>query len=154
MIKWLYFRQNAGGINGDNGRISAHGTSNSTLRTSACLRYDNLQAIIPFDEDSDEYPNGGAGGDYTGVVMIFKSANTPNGTNFITGDGNIDTNYLQTDRIYLEVQSDSLTACNSIIDYIENTESNYIVINDAVSLVTIPGVIACKFIEVPNNYKN
>ena len=153
-MKWLYFRSAANSINDDNGLISNHSTSNSSLRTSVCLRYDNLQSILPFDDTQDEHPNGGSDADYTGIVMVFKSSNMPNGKEFIISADNIDTNFLQTDRIYLEVNSNSLAVCGALLNSIENSEENYIVVRDEQTKTGEGVIISIKHIEIPHNYSN
>ena len=76
MTKWLYFRSTASVADDDGFISSASGNNNSSLRSSALLKYENLEAILPFTADDDEYPQGGSAADYTGVMMVFKAALT------------------------------------------------------------------------------
>ena len=143
-MKWLYFRTTSG-VDNDDGFISNNGTTNSTLRTSALLKYENLQAIIPFNEDADEFPNGGSAGDYYGIVMIFKTSMSPNNVNLGT------TKYLASDKVFLEVSPNSSTSCESIINHIENNDG-FITIADGVAKLC-PGVLSVKFIEISQNHR-
>lgn len=151
-MKWLYFRS-TNGINDDNGFISTDQTTNSTLRTSALLKYENLQAILPFDNTNDtEFPNGGSDGDYIGVVMVFKPSLNPG----LGQDGLGTTKFINADKIYLQTTINSISSCEEIINFIEKSEENFIQFfdtNDDQAGFNCPGVIACKHIEIAQNHR-
>tara|TARA_R100000231_G_scaffold71235_1_gene56312 strand:+ start:139 stop:582 length:444 start_codon:yes stop_codon:yes gene_type:complete len=147
-MKWLYFRS-AAGVAPDNGFISKDSSTNSTLRTSALLKYENLEAIIPFDTDSDEEPNGATTTDYIGVIMIFKSAQAQG----VYNDAISTTKLIANDRIYLETTSNSLSTCKGIIEYIERSGNIAIVSDNMNTNEKCPGVLSCKHIEIAINNK-
>ena len=150
-MKWLYFRS-TNGINDDNGFISTDQPTNSTLRTSALLKYENLQAIIPFDADTDEEPNGTTTTNYIGVIMVFKPSLNPG----LGQDGLGTTKFINADKVYLQTTINSISSCEEIINFIEKSEENFIQFfdtNDAQAGFNCPGIIACKHIEIAQNHK-
>jgi len=152
MTKWLYFRAVDSTANDDGFISSAAGNNNSSLRSSALLKYENLEAILPFTTDQDEYPQGGSAGDYTGVMMIFKAALTTG----LTSDAPPDHDYLHRDIVYLEVNGvDSISTCENIITFIEDSESSFIKIADAhgQGKSNCPSILECKFIEIARTWK-
>ena len=146
-MKWLYFRS-TNSINADNGLISHHGGTNSTLRTSALLKYENLQSILPFDADTDEEPNGATTTDYIGVVMVFKSDTVSLGQ-----DGFGTTKFVAADKVYLETTINSASTCIDIINFIESSEDNVIKIADKTNSFYCPSVVTVKHIEIAQNHR-
>ena len=150
MTKWLYFRSKVS-VGDDDGFISAPANFNSELRSSALLKYENLEAILPFTTDQDEFPIGGSAGNYTGIIMIFKSCiNTSTALNATT------TQFLTKDRIFLEVNDvDSISTCKNIINFIEKSPGNFIKLADANSQGkdNAPSVLECKHIEIARTWK-
>ena len=152
MTKWLYFRSTASVADDDGFISSASGDNNSSLRSSALLKYENLEAILPFTTDDDEYPQGGAAGNYTGVMMVFKAALTTG----YSQDAPPEDNYLHRDIIYLEVNDvDSISTCKNIINFIEKSPGNFIKLADANSQGkdNAPSVLECKHIEIARTWK-
>ena len=146
-MKWLFFRQQA--LANDDGFISAEASVNSELRSSVLLRYDNLLSIIPYNKDGSggevEFPAGGSTSLYRGVLLTFKPA--------LSNYSNISsTALLAVDKIYLEVNGqDAKGVCKSLINFIENSNVNVIVIADEDGSNTngnAPGVKTCKHIEL------
>ena len=149
-MKWLYFRSTAA-LSGDDGFISSDSGSNSELRSSALLKYENLEAILPFTTDQDEFPIGGSAGNYTGIMMIFKSCR-----NDYSQLNDTTTQILKRDYIYIEVNGvDSLSTCTNIIEFIENSEEGVVKIADANNQGrdNAPAVLECKFIEIAKEFK-
>jgi len=151
-MKWLYFRS-TNGINDDNGFISTDQPTNSTSRTSALLKYENLQAILPFDDTAVDEPNGTTTSTaYTGVVMVFKPSLNPG----LGQDGLGTVKFINADKIYLQTSINSISSCEEIINFIEKSEENFIQFfdtNDAQAGFNCPGIIACKYIEIAQNHK-
>tara|TARA_R110002012_G_scaffold235257_1_gene409102 strand:- start:539 stop:994 length:456 start_codon:yes stop_codon:yes gene_type:complete len=149
-MKWLYFRQSSG-IANDNGVISHHGGTNSTLRTSALLKYENLESILPFDDTAVDDPNGvttSGAGEYIGVVMIFKSP-----VHALAQDGHGTTLFIAADKVYLETTANSASTCVDIIKFIESSEDNVIQIADVTRDIFCPGVLTVKHIEIAQNHR-
>ena len=151
-MKWLYFRT-TNSLNADNGLISHHAGTNSTLRTSALLKYENLQSILPFDADTDAEPNGTSTTNYIGVIMIFKSDTVSLGQ-----DGFGTVKFVAADKVYLATQTNSVSTCKEIIDFIEGSEENFIQFFDTndqqkASKSNCPQVISCNYIEIGQNHR-
>ena len=149
-MKWLYFRT-TNSLNADNGLISHHAGTNSTLRTSALLKYENLQSILPFDADTDAEPNGTSTTNYIGVIMIFKSDTVSLGQ-----DGFGTTKFVAADKVYLQTTVNSISSCEEIINFIEKSEENFIQFfdtNDNQAGFNCPGVVACTYIEIAQNHR-
>ena len=155
-MKWLYFRQ-ANGIANDNGLISHHAGTNSTLRTSALLKYENLESILPFDalDASSNWagddPNGITTGNsdaYVGVVMIFKSP-----VHALAQDGHGTTLFIAADKVYLQTTANSASTCVDIINFIESSEDNVIQIADVTRDIFCPGVLTVNHIEIAQNHR-
>ena len=116
------------------------------------LKYENLQAILPFDTDTDEEPNGVTTADYIGVVMVFKPSLNPG----LGQDGLGTPQFINSDKVYLQTSINSISSCEEIINFIEKSEENFIQFfdsNDAQAGFNCPGVIACKHIEIAENHK-
>jgi hypothetical protein len=163
-MKWLYFRTTAS-ISDDHGFISAQQDYNSELRTSALLKYDNLEAILPYTRDissagTGEVPVGGTVTDYSGVIMVFKACRN----DYTTLNDSV-SKWLARDYIYLEVNGqDSLSTCQDIIDYIEESSGRIVIVADEAQnggqagssgvARSAPSVLVCKFIELAREYKS
>tara|TARA_R100000541_G_C1861300_1_gene79273 strand:- start:173 stop:619 length:447 start_codon:yes stop_codon:yes gene_type:complete len=146
-MKWLYFRQSAG-LGSDNGLISHHAGTNSTLRTSALLKYENLQSIIPFNASTDEEPNGATTLDYIGVVMIFKSDTVSLGQ-----DGFGTVKFIAADKVYLQTTVNSASTCIDIINFIESSKESVVTIADVTNKFLCPSILTVKHIEIAQNHR-